>query len=372
MLNNGNNKRKHTSSYGRNPYLCQNCGSHNCNGRCKRSSSSVKIKRARIPKKQKISIEKAPAVENIKDLIELSKIENVLFSNVNTKMLKNIKPQLEELEAMIGMDELKDTIFDQILYYLQNMHKVHKNDFLHTCIMGAPGTGKTTVAKIIAEMYKSAGILSKDGVFKIAGRADLIGKYLGQTAPKTKALLESCIGGVLFIDEIYSLGSTDTRGTDSYSEECINTINQFLSEHQDDFCLIVAGYEDKIKRCFFSVNEGLERRFTWIHPIRQYDPAELSKIAMKMLKDINWKTAATPGELTKIIKKEKDMFKHAGGSVQNWIAKVKLAHSRRVFVLDYKDKYILSKEDFEKGLEMVKKNGINEKQEDVPPMGMYA
>lgn len=371
MSRDGNNKRKYYQGYGRNLYLCQNCGSHICNGGCRRSSSTIRVVRQKVPKKIKINIEKAPAVKNIKDLIKLAKKEDVLYSNVNTVMLKNIRPQLEKLDAMIGMAELKETVFDQILYYLQNMHKFHKNDFLHTCIMGAPGCGKTTVAKIIAEIYKNAGILSKDGIFKIAGRADLVGKYLGQTAPKTKALLESCLGGVLFIDEIYSLGSMSMRGTDTYSEECINTINQFLSEHKDNFCLIIAGYADKIKKCFFSVNEGLERRFTWIHPIKPYKPIELSEIALKMLKEIEWKTSATAKDLEEIITREKDMFEHAGGSVENWIAKVKLAHSRRVFVLDYKDKYILSKEDFEKGLEMVKKNELNEKESDKPPPGMY-
>ena len=360
-------KRKCTSSNGQPPCVCENKESHNCDGECKKRVKII----LRVSKRRKISIEKAPDVKNIKDLITIAQKEDVLYDNINSHMLKSITPQLIELDKLIGMTELKESMFDQILYYLQDMHKVGKNDFLHTCIMGDPGCGKTTVAKIIAEIYKNAGILSSQGVFKIAGRADLVGKYLGQTAPKTKALLESCIGGVLFIDEVYSLGSGDTKSTtDSYSEECINTINQFLSEHKDDFCLIVAGYRDKIINQFFAVNEGLVRRFPWMHTIKPYEPSELSEIAMKMLNDIQWKTKATNEELSKIIKEEKDMFEHSGGSVENWIAKVKLAHSRRVFSLDYKDKYILSLEDFKNGLKIMKKQRVKNK-EDEPPIGMY-
>jgi Holliday junction resolvasome RuvABC ATP-dependent DNA helicase subunit len=368
MSYHGNKRKRHPKQ---NLYNCIICGTHGCNKDCVNSYDCQPKQRVHSPKKRKILIEKAPSVKTFKDLIVLAKKEYVLYSNINTAMLRNICPQLEELDTLIGMEELKESIFDQILYYLQNMHTINKNDLLHTCIMGNPGCGKTTVAKIIAKMYKNAGILSNNGVFKIAGRADLIGKYLGQTSPKTKAFLESCIGGVLFIDEIYSLGSGEARGTDSFSKECIDCINQFLYDHKNDFCLIVAGYEKEIKQCFFSVNAGLERRFPWMHTIKEYEPNELSQIATKMLKDIKWKTATKEDDLTEIIKESKDMFKHAGGSVENWITKVKVAHSRRVFALDYKDKYVLSKKDFEEGLKMMKKHNLTKVKASEPPSGMY-
>lgn len=359
-------KRKYgTQQHSRYP-PCRYCGSTSCYGGCRSAFPQGQPP----PKKQKIAVVKAPAVNNIKDLIKLADKENILYTNINTVMLKNIKNELKELDVLIGMDKLKDTIFEQVLHYLQNMHKVGQSDYLHTCIMGAPGTGKTTVAQIIAKIYKNSGVLSPNGIFKIGRRSEMIGGFLGQTSIKTQKILTECIGGVLFIDEIYSFGSGEARGTDSYSKECIDCINQFMSEHKNDFCLIVAGYEKEIEKCFLSVNAGLNRRFNWKHVIKVYEPKELSEIAEKMLKDIGWKTKVTNKELEEIIKKEKEMFKHAGGSVENWISKVKLAHSRRVFPLDYKDKYILSLEDFKEGLKRMKSNEVKEK-ETTAPLGIY-
>jgi SpoVK/Ycf46/Vps4 family AAA+-type ATPase len=338
-------KRKYNNKY----TPCQHCGFNGCYGGC--ISAFPKV---HPTKKQKITVTKAQDVNNIKDLIKLAEQENTLYTNINTVMLKNIKKELKELDILIGMTDLKDTIFEQVLHYLQNMHKVGKSDYLHTCIMGEPGTGKTTVAQIIAKLYKNLGVLSPNGIFKIGRRSDMIGGYLGQTSIKTQQILTECIGGVLFIDEIYSFGSGESRGTDSFSKECIDCINQFMSEHKNNFCLIIAGYEKEIEKCFLSVNSGLNRRFNWKHVIKSYDPKQLSEIAENMLKDIGWKTTVTNKELEEIIKKEKELFKHAGGSVENWISKVKLAHSRRVFPLDPKDKYMLSIDDFKEGIKRMK------------------
>ena len=94
------------------------------------------------------------------------------------------------------------------------------------------------------------GILSNKGNFTIAKREDFIAQYLGQTAIKTRALLESCIGGILFIDEVYSLGPGQ-KDKDSFSKEAIDTLNVFLSEHKDNFCCIIAGYEKRYREMFF-------------------------------------------------------------------------------------------------------------------------
>jgi SpoVK/Ycf46/Vps4 family AAA+-type ATPase len=346
--------------------FCQYCNIGNCYGNCR----SAFPKRQFSIKKQKINIIKAPLVNNIKDLIMLAEKENTLYTNINTKMLKNIKNELKKLDSLIGMNELKDTIFEQVLHYLQGMHKVGQSDYLNTCIMGDPGTGKTTVAQIIANIYKNSGVLSPNGIFKIGRRSEMIGGYLGQTSINTQKILTECIGGVLFIDEIYSFGNGESN-TDTYSKECIDCINQFMSEHKNDFCLIVAGYEKEIEKCFLSVNEGLTRRFNWKHVIKKYNEKELAEISEKMLKDIGWKTNVTNKELKDIIKKEIELFKHAGGSVENWISKVKLAHSRRVFPLDYQDKYVLSLDDFKEGLKRLKKNEVNETDILPPPLEMY-
>ena len=132
-------------------------------------------------------------------------------------MLWKIVPYLEKLNEMIGMESLKESILYQLLYYLQGLHiRSPEGEYLHTIITGSPGTGKTTIAKIIGNIYQKSGILPGNGPFKIAHRQDFIAGYLGQTTNKTLKFLQSCLGGVVFIDEIYSLGNEE-KGRDLFS-----------------------------------------------------------------------------------------------------------------------------------------------------------
>ena len=312
-------------------------------------------------KRPKIIFESCPPVSSIKDLINIGKT-NKFYKNINILILWDILPYLEELDNMIGMEGVKETIFYQLVYYLQNMHLQNNQEYLHMCIMGKPGSGKTTLAKIIANIYKHMGILSKKGSFTIAGRDDLVGQYLGETAIKTKKLLTSCLGGVLFIDEVYSLGS-GKKDKDSYSKECVDTLCGFLSEHKNDFCCIIAGYEEEVKKCFFSINSGLDRRFPWIHRIGEYSSSDLTKILIKMINGINWKIhpELNIDYLSNFFEINKEYFKNFGGSVETFISKAKMVHSKRVFHLNKEYKFILNKEDFNNSLEILKKNKLDEK-----------
>jgi SpoVK/Ycf46/Vps4 family AAA+-type ATPase len=303
----------------------------------------------------KLKMEEAPPVKSIKDLIELSRSIK-FYKNLDTIMLWKMTPYLQELETMIGMDSLKETVFYQIIYYLQGMHTKNKNEeYLHTIIYGPPGCGKTTIAKIIGKLYQSMGILSPTGTFQVAYRDDFVAGYLGQTAIKTKKLLNSCIGGVLFIDEVYSLAPRN-NDKDSFSKEAIDTITGFLSEHKNDFCCIIAGYEDEIVNCFFGMNKGLERRFPWIHRIPDYKSSELYQILMKMVKESNWETAFDEKTLTNVIENNKEFFKHAGGDIETFLTKCKMMHSKRVFSLGIEHKFILTKEDILEAVKFLEKN----------------
>ncbi|NBR98478.1 MAG: AAA family ATPase, partial [Betaproteobacteria bacterium] len=113
------------------------------------------------------------------------------------------------------------------------------------------GTGKTEIAKIIGQIFSKLGILKK-GTFRKVTRSDLIAGYLGQTAIKTNDVINDCLGGVLFIDEAYSLGNSEKK--DSFSKECIDTLCEALSNHKDNFMVIIAGYENELKECFFNYN----------------------------------------------------------------------------------------------------------------------
>jgi SpoVK/Ycf46/Vps4 family AAA+-type ATPase len=310
-----------------------------------------------------------PPINSIKDLIELGK-GMTFYKNIDIIMLWRLTPHLEELNNLVGMETLKDSIFYQILYYIQGMHVRNKTDeYLHTILMGPPGTGKTTVAHIIAKIYQSMDILSCTGPFKIAHRDDFVAGYLGQTAIKTQKLLNSCLGGVLFIDEVYALGPGQ-EDKDSFSKEAIDTLCSFLSEHTNDFCCIAAGYEKDIQKCFFDVNDGLESRFQWKHKIDDYTPCELADIFLLKVKQINWDICIEKPIIIEIISKNKEIFVNAGRDIVNFISKSKMSHARRVILLDKEHKFILTCEDLEKGIEMVKKTK-NVDKVNSPPIGMY-
>lgn len=228
----------------------------------------------------------AGPIKNLNDLIKLGKEydkSDVKYRyNINMKKLSKMVDALEEFQGLIGMKKIKKEIFGKIVFYLQELES--NKDMLHMAIQGGPGVGKTCIIEILAKVYKALGILSKGHIVK-AKRDDLIAGYLGQTANKTKKLIEKAKGGILVIDEAYALGNEELR--DSYSKEAIDTLTPYLSEQSNDFICIIAGYEDQLDKCLFAYNEGLERRFTR-YTIDKYSDAELRKIFIKMVLDNEW------------------------------------------------------------------------------------
>ena len=306
-------------------------------------------------KKTKIIREYININENIKSLQDLiclidkyPLVNNVEY-NIDMITLHKLKPYLESLNSMIGLNSLKNHIIDQIIYYLQGFHKsTNSTDFLHTVIYGPPGTGKTEVAKIIGSIFASIDILSK-GTFKKVTRADLIAGYLGQTALKTKDVINESVGGVLFIDEAYSLGNSEKR--DSFAKECIDTLCESLTFHKDNLMVIVAGYEDELNNCFFSFNQGLNSRFTWRFNTDDYNSKELKDILIKKIKDINW-TYEKDFINENWFENNKEYFKSFGRDIETFLSKIKVAHSRRVFCLDKSKKTIITKNDIEEGFKI--------------------
>ncbi len=321
-------------------------------------------------KKPKLRLKDAPPVQSIKDLIELGKSIK-FYKNLDTIMLWRITPYLEQLDAMIGMESLKQTIFYQIIYYLQGMHTKNRNEeYLHTVIYGAPGHGKTFCAQIIGKLYQAMGVLSPNGVFKIAYRDDLVAGYLGQTATKTKKLLTSCLGGVLLIDEVYSLAPRN-NDRDSFSKEAIDTITGFLSENKNSFCCIIAGYEDEVQNCFFAMNKGLERRFPWVHRIKEYTEKELCQIFYKKVRDMEWDTSFDDKFISNVFETHKNLFKNAGGDIETFLTKCKMMHAKRVFTLGKEHKFILNRDDIENAIKLLKTNTNKEDDDKYYSRHMY-
>lgn len=306
-------------------------------------------------------------INNIADLLKLIDTypdDKETKYNINMKILHKIKEPLTDLNNMIGMKNLKDNIVDQILFYIQNLHKQpDKNktsmDFMHTVIYGPPGTGKTEIAKIMGQIFSKIGILKK-GTFKKVTRTDLIAGYLGQTAIKTTDVIKECLGGVLFIDEAYALGNSEKR--DTFSKECIDTLCEALSDHKDNLMVIVAGYETDLNECFFSSNQGLNSRFTWRFKTDDYSAEDLYNIFIKKVKNAGWDFLEKEKDSINVkwFEKNKSSFVFYGRDIETLFAKIKIAHSRRVFCLDEEFKKKITLKDMNRGLEIFLKNDTND------------
>lgn len=304
--------------------------------------------------KKKVSIKtKINCLTDLLDLIEKYPLQDDIEYDINMTSLNKIKTELVELNRMIGMKELKENVVDQLLYYIQDLNK-NSNDYMHTVIYGPPGTGKTEIARIIGKIFANLGILKKGG-FKKVTRSDLVAGYLGQTAIKTKEVIEECLGGVLFIDEAYSLGNNEKR--DSFSKECIDTLCESLSNYKDQLMVIIAGYEEELKDCFFTYNQGLESRFTWRFKIDNYKHDDLFHIFTKKIKDSGWTYDEKNEKISaEWFERKMPYFKFYGRDVENMLSKIKICHSRRVFGDPDSEKTKITFEDLEKGFEMFLKN----------------
>lgn len=312
-------------------------------------------------------------INNITDLLTLIdtyKEDPSIKYNINMKALHSIKEPLEELNNMIGMKQLKNNIVDQILYFVQELHrnKDSSGEFLHTVIYGPPGTGKTEIAKIMGKIYSKIGILS-NGTFKKVTRSDLVAGYLGQTALKTKEVIKEALGGVLFIDEAYSLGNPEKK--DSFSKECIDTLCEALSDNKDNLMVIIAGYEKELKDCFFSFNQGLDSRFTWRFKTDDYTYEDLYNIFLKKVKDIGWQIHDNSNITSDWFKKNKDYFKFYGRDIETLLSKTKIAHSKRVFCLTESEKKKLTTKDLDKGFEAYLNNEYIKKKREEEELNRY-
>lgn len=283
---------------------------------------------------------------------------------------------LKELDSIIEMKSVKELICLQIEYIIMRLTEqshsgsIFDDHFLHTVISGPSGIDKTQLGKILAKIWFSLGIIkgrsqvppeyvarnnlnnrridtephkcsihqqndlsanptvvSREALFKIATRADFVAKCVCQTASKTQKVLEDAVGGVLFIDDAYSLM---VCSDDSFGMEALTAINKFMNEHPDELIVIFAGYKDLLDKTIFRAQPGLKRKCSWTFDISGYSPNGLSRIFQRQLDKYGWKVDPKI-DLVRFFTRHQDKFPNYGEDTQHLAFYCKLYHHHRQF-----------------------------------------
>ncbi len=251
-------------------------------------------------------------IENKSDYINLNSVFNDFFGSVSEKKpteskeekksegnvsetkqeTYNLDDLLKELNELVGLNSVKDEIKNLINILKVEKLRKEKNlpvpqRSLHTVFTGNPGTGKTTIARLIAKIFQALGILEKGHLIE-TDRSGLVAGYVGQTSNKTLEICKKALGGVLFIDEAYSLSE---GGENDFGKEAINTLLKYMEDNRANFIIIVAGYTGNMKE-FIHKNPGLESRFNKYIEFPDYTPNEMEKIFLNLISKSKLKITA--------------------------------------------------------------------------------
>jgi probable Rubsico expression protein CbbX len=232
--------------------------------------------------------------------------------------LRPVKTRIREIAALLLVDRLR-----------RRFALSSEAPTLHMCFTGNPGTGKTTVAMRMGEILKRLGYV-REGHLVTVTRDDLVGQYIGHTAPKTKEVIKKAMGGVLFIDEAYYLYKPENER--DYGQESIEILLQVMENNRDDLVVILAGYKDKMEK-FFQSNPGMRSRIAHHIDFPDYSPEELLHIAKLMLERQNYRfTAAGEQAFTEYLKLRMKLphFSNAR-SVRNALDRARLRQANRLF-----------------------------------------
>jgi len=256
---------------------------------------------------------------SVKEEYEKTEIESILTNLENDLVgLKPVKKRIREIAALLLIDRLR-----------KNVGLTSSNPGLHMSFTGSPGTGKTTVALKMADILYKLGYIRKGHLLTVT-RDDLVGQYIGHTAPKTKEVLKKSMGGVLFIDEAYYLYKPDNER--DYGSEAIEILLQVMENQRDDLVVILAGYKDRMD-VFYESNPGLASRIANHVHFPDYSPEELLEIGKQMLAEQQYRILPE-GEKVVLeyirLRKEQPLFANAR-SMKNALDRARMRQANRIF-----------------------------------------
>lgn len=319
-------------------------------------------KRKRENKKKEME-KKRQRTFSTEDEEEDSDYDPEIIDSAKTALMALLTHSLGGDSSSDDDEEVEDPLYVQQCRTQLNLLNGH---FLHTLLLGNPGSGKTTFASLLVDVWHSIGIISKER-YKITKRSDWIGKYQGHSVAKAKKLIESCKGGVIFIDEAYSLISAKD-GDDMYGREAITEIVEAMSNPDKQVLFILAGYEKDMKHLLGS-NDGLERRFGYVYRFKAVSADLVQSIFINQLKKNGWKIAKKDRvKVSEFFTRNAKYLKHAGGSSNQLLFHAQQNAVCRQF--PSKAANILCLKDLEDGL----KTFLNHAQvftKSPPPIGLY-
>nr|WDB00002.1 CbbX [Cyanidium sp. THAL103] len=256
---------------------------------------------------------------NLQDEFKKTKIKEII-DNLNHELigLIPVKNRIKEIAALLLIDKLR-----------QQLKLTSSNPGLHMSFTGPPGTGKTTIATKMANILFKLGYINKGHLITVT-RDDLVGQYIGHTAPKTKEVLKKAMGGVLFIDEAYYLYKPDNER--DYGSEAIEILLQVMENQRENIVIIFAGYKEKMDK-FYESNPGLASRIANHVDFPNYDPDELLSITKMMLEEQQYKLDKKAEDIFLDYIKRRMLHPHFANarSVKNAIDRARMRQANRIF-----------------------------------------